>query len=157
MKIKQLIDDCNFDWIYEPIKELMSEYDGEPVVGELHKFEKPISSEDALKELDNLGFRAGTLPELLAYQKAHPKSKEWIVALGTQFFLGGDSFVPSLGWDGDRRSLSRDWFGYEWGEYGRFLAVRKSLELNSSDFALDDLTLAIELCKKHGLIVTKVY
>ena len=155
--IKQLIDECNFGWVYEPIKALMPEYDGTPIVPEVHNFDRYITSEEVIKELDKLGYRPGTLPELLAYQKAYPEDKNWIVALGTKYSLVGASCVPYLFWNGGDRGLVGGRWGDEWDGSRRFVCVRKSLEVSNYASALDDLTLAIELCKKNGLIVTKVY
>ena len=49
----------------------------------------------------------------------------WWFACITTKSLDGNSYVPNLNWNGDKRNLNRNRFGNEWNENYRFLAVRK--------------------------------
>lgn len=95
--------------------------------GVLVHFDRVISSEDALAELDKLGLRAGELHELLAVGAQHPdKQRKFpIPALGSEVTLDGYRGVPFLGGWGGRRELGLYWFGVGWLEVYRFLAFRK--------------------------------
>ena len=156
MKIKEIIERANLDYVNEEIRNLMPVYDGTPTVGELHHFNKDITSGDVILELDKLGLRPGTLPELLAYQIANPNSKEWVVALGTQFMFYGSLRAPCLVWNGDERYLDASGVSGVWSAWGRFLFVRKSLDISSLDSTSDTLTLAIEQVKNAGYQVSKI-
>ena len=91
-------------------------------------FNRFISSDGAIKELDKMGFRPAELPELLALGAQHPdeQRKYPIVALGSAWRSpDGGRGVPCLDGGGSGRDLSLGWFGREWGEGYRFAAVRK--------------------------------
>jgi len=135
--IKTLIKECNFGYIANYVKDLLPEYDGTPAIPEIHHFNRYISTEDILKEFDKLGYRAGTLSELLAYQKANPEDENWIVALGTQFSLGGDLQSPYLSSSGGGRGLNAGSVSDDWSVHFRFLFVRKPLDISNSASALE--------------------
>lgn len=95
---------------------------------ELIHLNRVISSKKALSEFDRMGFRAGTLPELLAFGAKYPdeQRKYPVVGLGSvSRRLDGGRGVAGLGRDGSGRSLGLGWFGGSWGPGCRFLAVRK--------------------------------
>lgn len=106
-----------------------------PVVGngnrefvpEVVHFDRNISSDDAEKELDKLGFRAATDEELLAFGAIFPEvqRKFPIVALGSVALVGGFRRVVCLGGGGAGRYLSLRWRDDDWLALCRFLAVRK--------------------------------
>jgi hypothetical protein len=91
-------------------------------------FNRSISSDDAIREMDQLGLRPAVLPELLAFGEMHPAvQKEFpIVALGSVWRNGGGSrVVPFLGrWDAERKLYLLGFVG-GWGGNFRFAAVRK--------------------------------
>lgn len=102
----------------------------------LARFEKPISSEKAIKELDKIGFRPAMLSELLAFGAAYPRVQlEFpVVALGSKWFkfggLFGDNLVPVLDKDEEYfgpggRVLLLGRFNFVWDQTFRFVAVRK--------------------------------
>ncbi len=102
----------------------------EPGKVEVHliHFNRAISSDDAIKELDRMGFRLAELPELLALGAQHPdeQKKYPIIALGSVWQdPGGDRDVPYLVRNDSGRGLSLGWFEGGWGEDYRFAAVRK--------------------------------
>ena len=97
------------------------------VVVELVHFNRYISSDEVLKELDRFGYRAATAEKLRAFGAAYPeKQREFpIVALGTVRLLGGGRRVLCL-WRGrSGRDLGLCWFEDGWYDDYRFLAVRK--------------------------------
>ena len=107
-------------------------------------FNRYISSEDAIQEIEKKGYQPANAIELLTWAKDW-NSKDWVVALGEIRHVGGDRHVLYLWFDGLKRDLSLCWFGYGWSGHCRFLAVRKSSAktLGSSD--LDSLTLRISV------------
>lgn len=95
---------------------------------QLVHFGKFMSSEAVLVELDKMGLRPATLPELLAFGATHSEEqrKYPVVALGSVWQSpSGYRGVPALWVDGSGRYLGLSWFEYDWYEYDRFLAVRK--------------------------------
>lgn len=94
---------------------------------ELVHFNRDISSEDAIAEMDKLGLRPATIEELLAFGAANPdiQRKFPIVALGSVAEVSGSRFVAYLRRVWSERSLSLGWFAFDWNPDCRFLAVRK--------------------------------
>ncbi len=96
---------------------------------ELIRFNRSISSNDAIAELKKMGLRPATLPELLSFGSTYPeKQREFpIVALGSvwQNWLGF-RLVPFLWSASDRRDLYLPLVECDWPEGYRFLAVRES-------------------------------
>ena len=91
-------------------------------------FNRDITSEEALLELDKMGFKPEELPGLLALGAQHPElQREYpIVALGSAWRRrNGRRGVPCLFRDGSGRNLGLLWFGGSWGAGWRFAAVRK--------------------------------
>ena len=100
----------------------------EDIAIELVHIDRNISSDDALREMDKMGFRPATLPELLAFGEKYPdvQCQFPIVALGSVWRnLHGYRRVPVLWSDSRERFLLLIWFGYDWGAHYRFAAVRK--------------------------------
>ena len=98
------------------------------LVIELVRFNRMISTDDALRELDGRGYRPAELRELLAFGEKYPdvQRKFPIVALGSVWRLRfGNRFVPSLSWFGSKRDLRLRWIELGWDEIDRFAAVRK--------------------------------
>jgi hypothetical protein len=94
----------------------------------LVKFDKDMTSEDVLRELDKQGLRAAELPELLAFGEKYPDvQREFpVVALGSVWQSSfGIRFVPYLSRNGGKRDLSLVWFDSRWNSSFRFAAVRK--------------------------------
>ncbi|MBI2552007.1 hypothetical protein HYW17_01750 [Candidatus Uhrbacteria bacterium] len=91
-----------------------------------HEGEVSISTEEAERRLDALGFRPATGRELRAFAKADYQWELMVVALGSSLVHpNGLRNVPGLdGWHG-RRGLSLYWTDDGWNSSWRFLAVRK--------------------------------
>lgn len=91
-------------------------------------FNRYISTDEALRELDRMGYRPAELHELLAFGEKYPEvQREFpIVALGSVWKnRRGVRFVSSLCGSGSTRSLELDWFENDWLVIYRFAAVRK--------------------------------
>lgn len=90
-------------------------------------FDRTISSEKAIKEMEKQGYRPAMIWDLLDYGAKNPEEqrKYPIVALGSVAVFGDDRDVASLHRGGSARRLCLDGFDCGWNDYCRFLAVRK--------------------------------
>jgi hypothetical protein len=91
-------------------------------------FDRRVSNEEALDELDKLGLRAATMAELLAFgAKYRDVQRDFpIIALGSaRTHRTGLRHVGCLGHAASKRSIGLDWFGSGWSSYCRFLAAPK--------------------------------
>jgi len=91
-------------------------------------FDKSMSTDKALKELEKRNLRPADLQELLAIGEQHPdKQRQFpIIALGSVWQNpGGSRGVPYLLRGGSDRGLGLRWLGIDWGDVCRFAAVRK--------------------------------
>ncbi len=98
------------------------------VSSKLFHFNRDISSENAIAEMDKAGYRPAILSELLALGAKYPELQRQfpIVALGSVWHdADGDRVVPCLSVDGGERELGLDWCGVGWDADCRFLGVRK--------------------------------
>ena len=130
--LKAMIESGHYDWVNGDVTEkhfpLPRQSGTEELDVELVHFNRPISSDDALHELDRMGFRAATLPELLAFGSKYPEEqrKYPIVALGSVWRDDfGDRRVADLYGLASGRSLHLYWCEDDWNSDCRFLAVRK--------------------------------
>ncbi len=91
-------------------------------------FNRSITSDEAINEMDKLGYRPATHLDAYAFAKAQPElqRKFWIVALGSSTLRRGDRHVAVLAGDSDERLLYGRWLGLKWGATYRFLFVRKA-------------------------------
>lgn len=95
---------------------------------ELIHFDREISTEDALSEIDTRGYRPADLHELLAFGSEHSEI-QWefpIVALGSVWQArDGNRLAPYLDRDDRVRGLDLGWVKYDWLGFYRFAVVRK--------------------------------
>lgn len=132
MSLADMIAAGRYDWTNSDITAGHFPFTGEgkaEVAIELVHFGRVIKDGDeGLRELDKMGLRAATLPELLAFGEKYPDMQRQfpVIAFGSVWQdRGGFRDVPGL-WKGDRkRSLDLRWFGGGWLKNGRFAAVRK--------------------------------
>ncbi len=129
--LAEMLKDGRFDSVNPDITEKHFPITKRPngkVEMKMFHFNRPISSEQAIQEMDKEGYRPAELPEGLAYVQANPdeQRKYPIVLLGSVWhYWYGDRHVPYLGrWAGERY-LGLGWFEFDWNECYRFLAVRK--------------------------------
>ena len=90
-------------------------------------FNREVTSQEVLDEMEKKGLRPATLAEPLAFGAKHPDfQREFpIVALGSSCVLHGDRRVACLWGSASGRSLSLSYFGHRWSARYRFLAVSK--------------------------------
>ena len=84
-----------------------------------------ISTEDAVKELKQMGYRPANLFELLAFGAEYPDEQRQygIVALGSS--CGTILSFPVLYGSAQERGMSLHWSGGTWSSGWRFAAVRE--------------------------------
>lgn len=104
----------------------------EDVVIELVILHQVISTENALRELDERGYRPANLRELLAFGQKYPDAERDfpVAALGSNWLRRyGDRFAPFIYREGLRRArvLEQQNIEVGWGRCCRFAAVRKDL------------------------------
>ena len=95
---------------------------------QLVNFNKNMSSEDVLKELDKMGLRPAELPELLVLGTKYPNEQKRypIIALGSVWRdLDGDCYVPFLFGGGSERELYLIYLGHGLSACCRFATVGK--------------------------------
>lgn len=119
-----------YDWVNPSITEVNFPKTGtrETVVSaELIHFNKFISSDNAVLEMDKLGYRSATIHELLSFGAKNPDVQRQfpIVALGSSCEVPGYRRVAYLDRVVSRRDLGLSWWDVGWGGGCRFLGVRK--------------------------------
>lgn len=129
LTFKEFIAAGKYDWVNETIKEVnfpMAEGFAFGLEPKLYHFNRLISSEEAIKEMEKDGFRPATIWDLLDYGAKNPELQRQfpIVALGSVARMGDGRDVAYLGGGDAERILSRVWFGGDWRGFSRFLAVR---------------------------------
>ena len=95
---------------------------------ELVHFDKTMSSDNVLAELDAQGLRPAELRELLALGAAYPELQREFPIIELESVWqnpDGDRNVAYLFRNGSKRSLDLHWFDIGWDENCRFAAVRK--------------------------------
>ena len=131
LSVEVLIRVGEYNWSNSDIteKNFRSEENGtQSVELRLVHFNRVISSEDALKELDRMGLRPATLKELLTFGSTYKEEqrKHPIVALGSvSRDWRGRWFVADLLEVAGDRHLNLDGLESDWRERCRFAAVRK--------------------------------
>lgn len=119
----------NYEWKNHSSCAEIDQTPGERIMLVKH-FNRAIGSEDAIAEMDKLGYRPATHLEAYAFAKANPEPQRqfWIVALGSSAMRDGDfdgRDVAVLYGYSDESFLVNGWFGHEWDFGYRFLFVRK--------------------------------
>ena len=120
----------HYDWVNSDITEANFPMPANLVLGadpKLYHFDHDISSEKAIKEMDEDGYRPATIWDLLDFGAKNPELQRQfpIVALGSVAGFGGRRSVAYLSRGGAERNLRLDWFDRGWFRTFRFLAVRK--------------------------------
>jgi len=145
MNLKETIQKLNFDYINSDITEKNFP---KPKVQAI-KLGKEVSSEEALRLLDEKGLRPATLYELLDYAKEW-NGEDYVVALGSVWrYSDGDRSVPFLYRFDDERELNLGCWDGVWVDYWFFAAVSKYVEISDtkkSDFCSLE---SLELLKKE--------
>lgn len=117
------INTCNF-----PTKRKEREKTPD-VAMELVHFNRVVSTDEALRELDRMGYRPAKLRELLAFGEKYPEvQREFpVVALGSSVWLNrfDERYFPCLDRIGSRRHLDLHRLEDNWLGLCRFAAVRE--------------------------------
>lgn len=92
----------------------------------LFHFEKEMTSEQVIAEMEKEGYRPATTHELLALGIAEPKlqSEFPIIALGSVCVLCGGGRVALLNGCVSKRGLDLDGFDCDWGDCRRFAGAK---------------------------------
>jgi hypothetical protein len=153
-KLKQLIKQNKFDYVDSDITETNFPDNGRHLKDfKLFHFNRNISSENVVKEMEKEGYVPANIYELLEWKDWNDKDS--IVALGSVWLhWNGYRSVAYLDSDGSRRRLNLCIWDGDWFDDGRFLAVRKSgtETLNNSDKVLERL----EVLENFKIKVEKV-
>ena len=131
---KQAIADGKYDWKNSDITTknfpVSPEMIGKKsdISAKLFYFNRDISSDDAISEMDKAGYRPATLMELLVLGFLFPELQRQfpIVALGSVWRNANvNRYVPCLSAGNSRRGLNLGWLDSNWDACCRFLGVRK--------------------------------
>src|SRR3989344_3188999 len=131
ISVEDAVEAGRYDWTNSDItsRNFPTERNGTAEVAvELIHFNRHVSTDEALRELDRMGYRPAELHELLAFGEKHPEvQREFpVVALGSVWRgRDGRRVVPGLDGGGSERYLRLGWFGSDWGGLYRCAAVRK--------------------------------
>lgn len=129
--VEEMVGLGRYDWSNSDIasKNFPTKCTGKTgITVELIHFNQVISSDEAIKKLDKMGFRPAELHELLAFGEKYPEiQREFsIIALGSVWQDPyGDRGVPYLDRGGSGRHLNLRWIVRDWHGLCRFAAVRK--------------------------------
>lgn len=133
--LASLIKAKKFDWVNPNIEKHFILEDVRGSDYRLFSFNKSISSEDAIEEMNREGYVAANLHELLLWEDWN--DIDWVVALGRTARVNGNLNVPCLLGRGAGRRLDLGWWDGGWPALWRLLGVRDSSPtLDAKDGAL---------------------
>lgn len=122
--LKKLIESLKLTYVNENITAENFPDDGQRGEVEIIDFKRVITSEEAIKEMNDKGYRPATVYELLNWAKNNWGSEEWVVALGQSCQRVVNRYIPYLWSDTSERGLYLCWFGSRWYDNYRFAAVK---------------------------------
>jgi len=131
--VEDMVGRGKYDWSNNDITagHFPTQRNGEAdLVIELVHFNRNISTDAALRELDKMGYRPAELHELLTLGEKYPDlQREFpIIALGSVCWGSHDSRnCAYLNRNGSKRKLNLNWIDNDWNDSCRFAVVRKSL------------------------------
>lgn len=129
--LKQMIKAGKYDWVNNDITNDHFHITGsgqKEVEITLFHFNRGISSDGAIAEMEKAGYRPAFVEELSALGAAEKELQKQfpINALGSVWRCPCGGRVPSLHWRGAERRLGLSWFEGGWAEHWRFSAVRNA-------------------------------
>lgn len=135
--LQRLVRAGKYDWVNENITDENFPVPEDFVLGtdpKVFHFNRNISSEEAVKEMDKEGYRPATTWDLLDYGAKNPEEQRKfpIVGLDSVGKVSGYLRVPCLDRVDSERDLSLSWWDGEWDSRCRFLAVRKKVSRTSA-------------------------
>lgn len=130
MNLADMISAGKYGWVDPEIveKNFSTQKSGNFMVNaQLLHFGKAISMENALIEMEERGFRPGTLEELLSFGANYPEVQMvfHVCAFGSTCVVRETRYVPCLRKEDGKRRLDLHEVGFEWHGHYRFLVVRK--------------------------------
>ncbi len=132
--LEQMITAGKYDWVKDKITEknfpLPSKLFGQKITvsGKLFYFNRLISVDDIISEMDRDGYRPAILPEFLALGETQPASHYQfpITIFGsTCVDAFGRYLVPCFHFDGGKKRLGLILFANQWIPPFQFFGVRK--------------------------------
>lgn len=151
--LKQLIDKQKFDWVNSDITEDVfplntlrsNEY-------KLFHFDRFISSEDVVKEMEKEGYLPANIYELLGWKDWN--EKDLVIALDSVGEVDGDRYVPYLYRSVSERSLRLAWWDVVWIAYCRFLSVKMNQTKEKENTRIQKYASSSErrICKECGAV-----
>ncbi len=128
--LEAMIAAGRYDWANSDITAKRFPVEGEGKVtkkAKLYHFNRSMTSEEVIRELDKQGKRPATIEELLAFGAQHPEIQRQfpVVALGSSAEVGGCRYVAYLRRFGSLRHLLLRYWNGDWRGCYRFLAFDK--------------------------------
>lgn len=128
LSLTEMIAVGRYDWVDSNITANLFPEKGEgtkELAVELIHFDRFVSSDEAVKEMDKRDLRPAIYMELLAFGAKYPDMQRGfdITALGSIALAHGYRRVLSLYRDDFKRRLNFCWWDANWYGYSRFLAV----------------------------------
>ncbi len=132
--LAEMIAPGHYDWTNGDITAKRFPVSGEGLIefeARYFHFDRNISSEDAIKEIESEDTENPWIPAKIEHTLSHgatfpeEQRKFPIIGLGSVALVFGGRHVPYLSLGGAERRLRLIWFGGVWGPFCRFLAVRK--------------------------------
>lgn len=129
--LEKMIAAGHYDWKNDDITQEHFPIKGsgrQEVEAVLFHFNRMVSSEQMISEMEKAGYEPGKIEHLLALGASQPDLQRRfpIVALGSSWVDPvGDRGVPYLDGDASGRDLRLRWFKHDWLASDRFLAARK--------------------------------
>lgn len=123
--LTKLIKQGNFYYVNSNIT--LETFPPESIRSEEYKlfhFNRYISSDDAVKEMEKEGYAPANIYELLSWKGWN--GTDWVVGFGSEASVIGGRGIPYLIGSGSGRDLSLSWRDGGWSAVCRFLAVRTS-------------------------------
>lgn len=131
LSLAEMISAGKYDWVNKNITQENFPIEGKGKVEKeitLFHFNKLMTSEQVIAEMEKAGYRPAKIEEFLALGAQYPKlqKKFHIIGLGSLWINpGGVREVPCLHWSAVKHNLNLHWFENSWNEYCRFAAVCK--------------------------------
>lgn len=132
LDFEQRIERGAFGWRHESLSE-----ERFPVIGDqigerdlkLFHFARNIPSEEAERLIRETGYQPAGIGAILAFGAAFPDTqvRHPVVGLGSAAEVDGKGSVPTLWFDGERRTIDLVWLDGDWHRNYRFLGVRETL------------------------------
>lgn len=155
--LASLIKKRKFDWVNSSItEEAFPPQEVRSSDYKLFHFDRFISSDDVISQMQEEGYEPANLYELLSWDEWN--GEDWVVALGSVAKVNGSRYVPCLNRGGAGRDLYLDIRDVGWNGFFRFLGVRTSGTQNletSSDALPLELESAIKKVKDAGYRIIK--